>query len=173
MGKYIDKEVVKDTVSIAVTVDRLGIKLIPAGKQFRGKCPLCNGDDERSFVITPEKNLWYSFCCETGGDQIKLWELLRGLNFKDACAEMLGEEMIASRTVEATEELTPLEYLLHDDPAVQCVGFEPEDAKAIGIGYAKKGTMKGTVAVPLRLEDGKLVGYIGVTEAVLPKSFRL
>jgi hypothetical protein len=33
-----------------------------------------------------------------------------------------------------------------------------------GIGYAGKGLMRGTIAVPIRLEDGTLVGYIGVTE---------
>lgn len=172
MPKFIDKDEVKKVVSIETAVERLGIQVVEAGPQLRGKCPLCDGEEERSFVVTPSKGLWFSFCCKTGGDQIKLWELVRNLNFKDACAEMLGEEMLAQEPQE-TNGLEPLDYLLHEDPAVQCVGFEASDAKAIGIGYAKKGLMKGTVAVPIRLSDGKLVGYIGITEATLPKSFRL
>ena len=34
--------------------------------------------------------------------------------------------------------------------------------------YAPRGTLRGTVAVPIRTKDGMLVGYIGITEAKLP-----
>jgi len=43
----------------------------------------------------------------------------------------------------------------------------------LGIGYAPKGMMKGYVAIPIRLPTGELTGYIGVTEAKLPKEFHL
>jgi hypothetical protein len=33
--------------------------------------------------------------------------------------------------------------------------------------------MKGYVAIPIRLPAGELTGYIGVTEAKLPKEFHL
>ncbi|GAB5450252.1 MAG: hypothetical protein Hals2KO_05800 [Halioglobus sp.] len=171
MSKFVDKEEVKQAVSIRQAVDMLGIQMSVSGQQFRGKCPLCNSEEERSFVITPAKDLWYSFCCETGGDAIKLWELVKGIPFQDACLDMLGTDMMTSDKT-LPEELKPLDYLLHDDPAVLCLGFEIDDAKLIGLGYAKKGIMKGKVAIPIRLQDGRLVGYIGITEAVLPKSFR-
>ena len=48
-----------------------------------------------------------------------------------------------------------------------------ETAEALGIGYAPKGMMKGYVAIPIRLPTGELTGYIGVTEAKLPKEFDL
>jgi hypothetical protein len=41
------------------------------------------------------------------------------------------------------------------------------------IGYAPKGMMKGYVAIPTRLPTGELTGYIGITEAKLPKEFHL
>jgi hypothetical protein len=41
------------------------------------------------------------------------------------------------------------------------------------LGYAPKGMMKGYVAIPIRLPTGGLTGYIGVTEAKLPKEFHL
>jgi hypothetical protein len=56
---------------------------------------------------------------------------------------------------------------------VDAVGFDPETAKALGIGYASKGLMRGTVAVPIRLEDGTLTGYLGITEAKLPPKWHL
>jgi len=53
------------------------------------------------------------------------------------------------------------------------VGFEPEIAKALGIGYAGKGTLKGTVAIPIRLPTGELAGYIGIIEATLPAKWHI
>jgi hypothetical protein len=54
-------------------------------------------------------------------------------------------------------------------PAVAALGFEPEDAQALGIGYAGRGIMRGLVAIAVRLEDGSLAGYVGVEEiAKLP-----
>ena len=57
--------------------------------------------------------------------------------------------------------------------AVEAVGIDAETAKALGIGFAPRGIMAGLVAVLIRLEDGTLAGYIGITEAKLPKSFHL
>lgn len=65
----------------------------------------------------------------------------------------------------------PIDNAGHD--AVLAVGFDPEDAQTLGIGYAPKGMMRGLVAVPIRLPAGELVGYIGIEEARLPKSFHL
>jgi hypothetical protein len=45
------------------------------------------------------------------------------------------------------------------------IGFDAEAATALGIGYAPRGMMSGLVAVPIRLEDGSLAEYIGITEA--------
>jgi hypothetical protein len=54
---------------------------------------------------------------------------------------------------------------------VEALGLSQETAEAHGIGYAPKGMTKGYVAIPIRLPTGELTGYIGVTEAKLPKEF--
>lgn len=169
MGSFIDKDEVKKAVPLLKAVEMLGIQVQKSGAQYRGKCPLCDSEDERSLVCTPERDLWYSFCCETGGDQIALWQKVKGHDFKDACAEMLGEKMLAGDET-VIETMSPLDHLIHDHEAVQVLGFEPDVAEKLGIGYAKKGIMRGVVAVPLRLPDGTLVGYVGITDARLPKS---
>ena len=61
-----------------------------------------------------------------------------------------------------------LDYLEPTHPSVEAAGFDPEEAAKLGIGYASKGLMRGTVAVPIRDEHGTLLGYIGITEARLP-----
>jgi hypothetical protein len=46
-------------------------------------------------------------------------------------------------------------------------------AKALGIGFCSKGVLGGYVAVPLRLPDGTVAGYIGVQEVKLPSRWNL
>jgi hypothetical protein len=65
-------------------------------------------------------------------------------------------------------------YLEADHITVEALGLCQETAEALGIGYAPngmKGMMKGYVAIPIKL--GELTGYIGITEAKLPKEFHL
>ena len=69
---------------------------------------------------------------------------------------------------EGGEQFAPLAYLDPAHEAVEMLGLDAETAKALGIGYAPKGILRGTIAVPIRLEDGTLAGYIGITEAKLP-----
>src|SRR5207302_3432444 len=77
----------------------------------------------------------------------------------------LGEPAGRPRTVPVPVE--------HDHPAVEAVGFDPETAERLGIGFAAKGMMRGTVAIPIRTTEGVLVGYIGITEARLLRNGNL
>jgi hypothetical protein len=56
---------------------------------------------------------------------------------------------------------------------VKALGLTQEVAEALGVGHASKGLMRGFVAVPIRTKTGKLVGYMGVTQAKLPPSWKL
>jgi hypothetical protein len=56
---------------------------------------------------------------------------------------------------------------------VEALGLSQDTAEALGIGYAPKGMTKDYVAIPIRLPTGELTGYIGITEAKLPKEFHL
>ena len=67
--------------------------------------------------------------------------------------------------------LKPLDFE-YDHPAAAALGFSPEDADQLGTGYASRGIMKGLVVAPIRLADGVLSGYIGLTDiAKLPPSW--
>jgi hypothetical protein len=65
--------------------------------------------------------------------------------------------------------LEPLVYLHYKHDAVQALGVDAETTQQIGIGYAKKGMMQGRVAIPLRTDDGTLVGYCGYAEDADPR----
>lgn len=176
---FIDFAAVKAANPIADVAQRLGLELKKAGHTLRGPCPSGDGG-ERGLVITPAKGVWYSFPLQKGGDVLALVQLINDCSTKEAAQFLSGtvplEKAKSSSPDEGSEArggFAPLTYLEADHPAVEAVGFDPEDAEALGIGYAPRGTMRGTVAIPIRTADGTLAGYLGITEAKLPPKWEI
>lgn len=177
---FFDFDQIKQSISLTQAAELLGLELAKSGtNQVRGVCPACKGSAPRSLVITDPKGA-YCFSAGKGGDVIWLTSHILECPAKDAAA-WLSERMNNVRgasTVPSTvpttggeKTLEPLPYLEHDHPAVIAVGFEPEEAKQLGIGYCPKGILRGHVAIPVYLPDGRLTGYVGITEAKLPPSW--
>ncbi|MEL6644088.1 MAG: CHC2 zinc finger domain-containing protein [Pseudomonadota bacterium] len=172
MSTFIDFDEVKAANPIAEVAQRLGLKLKKAGSALRGPCPSGEGG-ERSLVITPAKEVWYSFGLNRGGDVLALVQLISDCSVKEAAQFLSGNVPLENAEKCSPERggergFAPLDYLESDHPAVEALGIEAEDAEALGLGYAPRGIMRGTIAVPIRRADGALVGYIGITEAKLP-----
>ena len=56
-----------------------------AGGRLMGLCPL-HPDHQPSFLVDPNKNLFYCYGCGRGGDVIRLAELYHGVRFAEAMA---------------------------------------------------------------------------------------
>jgi DNA primase len=184
---YIDFQELKAKTDILDVVDMLVLNMKQQGEQLRGPCPACDEGDKRALVVTPGKG-YYCFSAKEGGDCIALAAHILHLPMKDA-ALRIAEHFEAHPTgdkAEADEEperekkdsapLQPLAYLHHKHESVQALGIDVETAATLGIGYAKKGMMRGRVAIPIREEDGTLVGYCGFSADAdpplkLPKNF--
>lgn len=177
---FVDFNELKNRVSIEDAVAKLGLPITHKSQHaLRAACPACKTGGDRALAITPAKSLYYCFAADAGGDQIALVAHIKGLSVRDA-AEWLGG---TTSTVQSTSTsnrkdhtndspspgFQPLDYLEADHAATEALGFDLETAIALGIGYAPKGILRGTVAIPVRSEDGTLVGYIGITEARLGK----
>lgn len=186
MRTFIDFAEVKERVSFADAVSHLSLELRRSGNQWRGPCPTCQSGGDRALVVTEGKG-FFCFAQKKGGDQIALAAHILELSVKDAAQELAkragmvtdreDRSTTVSRTVPESEgaggsKLSPLSYLEHEHDAVVAIGFDPIVAKDLGIGYAPRGIMRGTVAVPIRDEDGILRGYIGIEEARLPADFQ-
>lgn len=172
VSTFIDFEAVKANNPIADVAERLGLTLKKSGNTLRGPCPSGEGG-ERGLAITPSKGVWYSFPLQKGGDVLALVQLVQDCDVKEAAQFLAGTEPLEKAARPSPERgaergFRPLTYLEPEHPAVEALGLEPEDAKALGIGYASRGTLRGMVAVPIRSEDGTLAGYIGITDAKLP-----
>jgi DNA primase len=189
MSSFVDFAAIKEAVSFSAAIDLLELPLKQSGTQWRGACPACEGGGPRALVVTEGKG-FYCFALKKGGDQIALAAHVLGVSVKDAAQDLAERAGLTPRhgtvpstsTVKGTvpqsdraketEKFQALSYLEHDHDAVHAVGFDPTVAERFGIGYAPKGIMRGTVAVPIRDEDGVLHGYIGITEATLPADFQ-
>lgn len=170
---------IKANYPIEEVAERLGLKLKKQGQQLRGPC--FSGDENpRKLVITPAKGMWYSFALDKGGDVIALVAAVKDISPKAAAQWIVGDtepekgrsERSSRERSEARGGFAPLDYLQPDHDAVLALGFDPEDAKKIGVGYAPRGVLRGTVAIPIRTDTGQLIGYIGTTDAILPKDWK-
>ncbi len=74
---------IKEGVDLVGLVRSRGVSLKKNGKGYKGSCPF-HEDDDPSFSVNPEKNLWNCFGCDKGGDVIRFVELIDGVDFKEA-----------------------------------------------------------------------------------------
>ena len=58
-------------------------KLMRRGRGYVGLCPF-HSEKTPSFYVSPDKNLFYCFGCQRGGDVFKFLEYAEGMSFKEA-----------------------------------------------------------------------------------------
>ena len=84
-------ERIKAEVSIVFLVERSGVTLKKLGENLVGRCRH-HEDDTASLVVTPSKNLFHCMgACQKGGSVVDfvMWE--KGLDFRAAALELIGE----------------------------------------------------------------------------------
>lgn len=171
----IDFQAVKANAPIKdVALTLLRFECVTEGDTLRSACPQCAPRNPRAIIITPEKNLYYCFTKKGGGDVISLVAHVQGISQRKA-AELLAELYLhkEERKADTAGPLQPLDYLDAEHHLVSEIGFSRDVCEKVGIGYASKGLMRTHVALPIRMPDGTLVGYIGVKAAQLPPKWRL
>jgi DNA primase len=157
--KTSDKEELKARINIADVIGDY-VKLKPSGGgSFKGLCPF-HGEKSPSFQVTPSKNMFFCFGCQTGGDVYTFLELHEKMGFTEA-VEMLAarigyqlsydegasrENGERARVLEAntlTAEFFSL-ALASDEaaPGRQLMaerGFDAGALELFGVGWAPKG----------------------------------
>jgi hypothetical protein len=74
---FLDFNELKSRVSIEQVLQLLGITLKQHNSQMRGCCPIHRGTDQRGFVVTPAKGLYYCFGGCGGGDMMRRYDKAR------------------------------------------------------------------------------------------------
>jgi DNA primase len=134
------------------------LNLKKAGQNFQGLCPF-HSEKTPSFTVSPSKQIFHCFGCQTGGDVFKFLMLKERLTFPEAVRELgkiagisLPEreeagQNIDSVLVEVNEAArNDFHHFLLNDPAAQAArdylqkrGVSQETIEQFSIGYAPLG----------------------------------
>jgi DNA primase len=153
---------VRDRTPLSVLIGK-DIKIEKAGREHKACCPF-HGEKTPSFTINDDKGFYHCFGCGAHGDAIKWLTHHRGMEFRDAVAELAaaaGMEMpqrsvAAAQRAERIEGLRPMlaaadalyQHHLSQNAAVQSYlvarGIDVDVAREFGLGYAPQaGCLRG------------------------------
>lgn len=137
--KWQAAETLKQQISLLDYAEAQGWK--PVRRIVRGRlmglCPL-HADHKPSFLVDPNKNLFYCYGCGRGGDVIRFAELYHGVPFREAIALLRRWYGVGSLLGDVSKFY---QVQLHRHP--EAVAYlderglhEPELIEELGIGYA-------------------------------------
>ena len=168
---FIDFQKVKQQVSLSDVAGMLDLQLTQNGNQWRGPCPRCNTGGERALTITEDKG-FRCFAKKSGGDSIGLVSHILDISPKEAATRIAEYFGLGDTPKQEPKPFKGLDNLEHEHEAVQLLGINEFVAAFVGIGYCKKGIMRGRVVVPMRDKKGELLGYCGYSpQAAQPFKF--
>lgn len=93
MGGFIPEEIVENIRQRADIVQIISeyVTLQKKGRNYVGHCPF-HRENDPSFTVTPDKQIFYCFGCNAGGNVFKFIMLQHNLSFPEA-VKMLGERV--------------------------------------------------------------------------------
>ena len=95
-------ELIKEKLDVA-TVIRSYVELIPAGRNFKARCPF-HTEKTPSFVVTPDRGSWHCFGCGIGGDIFSFVMRYEHVEFPDALRLLAEKAGVELRKTSAAEE---------------------------------------------------------------------
>lgn len=89
MTTFCPKEILEEIRNRATIVGVISeyVSLKKAGKNYQGLCPFHN-EKTPSFTVSEEKQIFYCFGCQKGGDVIAFFREIHNLSFIEAVAEL-------------------------------------------------------------------------------------
>ena len=145
----VDYQALKQSVSITMVLDWLGVKLKPAGpNRFRGRCPLpshTSGRSQESFTVTTDRGTGGVWSCKSdscvaaragksGGNQIDLVAAMKDCSFHEAALMVQQQFGLAGPPAGATpaNAARPAEQPLPELPKLVSEGTTLGPNKPLG-----------------------------------------
>lgn len=92
MSDHVDQ--IKERISAVELIGEY-LKLEKSGSNYKGLCPFHN-EKTPSFMVNPDRNFWYCFGCQKGGDVFSFVQEIEGIDFAEALhrlADKTGVEL--------------------------------------------------------------------------------
>ena len=184
-SNWVDFGEVKRAVSFDQVLAHYQINwLREEGDNLRGKCPLHEGEGQRAFHVSLEKNAFYCFSCKAKGNVLDFVSLRENCSIREAALKLqdwflsgsngqsrpTAKERAKPEKPEASEakaqEVNPtLGFELRVDTGHEYGkkrGLSQETLTLFGAGLCRsKGMFAGRFVIPLSDPSGNLVGYAG------------
>ena len=144
---------------IVEVISECGVVLRPAGRDYKGLCPF-HDEKTPSFTVSPQKQMFYCFGCQTGGNVISFVQKHEGKDFRETLEWLAGRlnidlpnrdvrESANRKRVTSLEDLNrfAVDYyhrqLLVDKEGASARqylkhrGVQPKTLRSFQLGYAK------------------------------------
>lgn len=187
MSQWIDFKDLRARLDFEKVLQRYGVEIRRKGDQHQGFCPLPNHEGKKrspSFSANLKRGIFQCFGCGSKGNVLEFAALMEKVDPKDgpafrAVALKVRQEFCPETATKAgpekkPEEKTPgkpvvvneplnfeLKGLDPGHPYLPGRGFSMETIIRFGLGFCSRGMLKDRIAIPLRDNEGKLVGYAG------------
>ena len=161
---YIPRETIdeiRSRTNIVEVVSECGVAMRPAGRDFKGLCPF-HDEKTPSFTVSVQKQIFYCFGCQTGGNVISFVQKQEGKSFVETIEWLAGRLNIPLPSQDASENANrkrfssledlnrlAVEYyhrqLLTEGVGTQAMrylknrGVQPKILRLFQLGYAKSG----------------------------------
>ena len=92
------KDEIKQRINVVDLISSY-LTLKKAGRNYKAPCPFHN-EKTPSFMVSPDKQIWYCFGCNQGGDVFSFIEKIEGLDFVGALnmlADRAGVILVSER----------------------------------------------------------------------------
>lgn len=176
MGNWVDFAAVKQHLGLAPVLRHYQVPLRQSGRdQYRGRCPIHQGDSREAFHANLTRNIFHCFSCGAGGTVLDFVAAMEHCTLRQAALKLqVMAEPIGCRPAAAMMQLVtkkskvplPLHFTLrHIDsthPYLKARGIETATAKKFGIGvYRGAGMFSGRLVIPIHDARGELTAYCG------------
>jgi DNA primase len=182
MAGWIEFASLKQAAPLMKVLERYGVGgLRRSGKdQWRGRCPLHEGEGRDAFHVNTARQLFHCFSCGAGGTVLDLVASLEGCGVREAAQKLaawwkpavanVGGASVSHReqptVTEKSNGLRPLGFRLRGVDAehrhLSTRGISLRTAITFGVGfYAGPGLLSRRLVIPIHDEAGRLVAYCG------------
>ena len=190
--QWVDFRVVKDAVTMEMVLDHYGVNwLRKKGAELVGRCPIHEGEGERTFHVNVDKNAFNCFSCHKRGNVLDFVAAKEGCTVRDAALQLaewfnVGMSQVAressaksgsrseartpakqkvEKTIDPDDINRPLKFALQVNTSHEYGldrGVSQATLDLFGAGLClSKGMFAGRYVIPLHDEEGRHVGYAG------------
>ncbi|MDE0044189.1 MAG: DNA primase, partial [Candidatus Poribacteria bacterium] len=96
-------EEIRERTDIVEVISECGVPLRPAGKDYKANCPF-HDEKTPSFSVSPQKQIFYCFGCQTGGNVISFVQKREGKSFVESVEWLAGRLGMALPSQDAKAE---------------------------------------------------------------------